>query len=180
MLPTLVDDVASRDGWAFEPKWDGWRCLAILDQETVDLRSRRAVDLAPWFPELTRPPATLEGRRAVLDGEIVVLRDGRPDFDAISGRLAARRLAFGPLIFDRPASSPSTCWSWTAKRWQTSPMQRGGMRSSASSSTNRDGRRQWPTLTARPCGRPPATSAWRVSSPKTPAQSGFPAGVAGG
>jgi len=69
----------------------------------VDLRSRRAVDLAPWFPELTRPPAALAGRRAVLDGEIVVLRDGRPDFDAISGRLAARRLA-GWAAHLRPAT----------------------------------------------------------------------------
>jgi len=61
MLPTLVDEVAGRPGWTFEPKWDGWRCLAILDEATVDLRSRRAVDLAPWFPELTRPPAALGG-----------------------------------------------------------------------------------------------------------------------
>jgi bifunctional non-homologous end joining protein LigD len=93
MLPTLVDGLPDRAGWVFEPKWDGWRCLAVVDDRRVDLRSRRAVDLAPYFPELTRTLHPLAGRRAVLDGEIVVLRHGRPDFDAISGRLTARRLA---------------------------------------------------------------------------------------
>jgi len=93
MLPTLVDGLPARDGWRFEPKWDGWRCLAVVDDGSVDLRSRKATDLAPYFPELVRPPVALAGRRAVLDGEVVVLRNGRPDFDAISGRLATRRLA---------------------------------------------------------------------------------------
>jgi bifunctional non-homologous end joining protein LigD len=93
MLPTLVDGLPRRSGWAYEPKWDGWRCLAVVGDGMVDLRSRKATDLAPYFPELLRPLAALAGRRAVLDGEVVVLRNGRPDFDAISGRLAARRLA---------------------------------------------------------------------------------------
>jgi bifunctional non-homologous end joining protein LigD len=93
MLPTLVDGLPRRDGWRYEPKWDGWRAIAVVDEGRVDLRSRRATDLAPYFPELLRPSVALAGRRAVLDGEVVVLRDGRPDFDAISGRLAARRLA---------------------------------------------------------------------------------------
>src|ERR1700730_7266118 len=91
MLPTLVDGLPERTGWVFEPKWDGWRCIAVIDDGRVDLRSRRAVDLAPYFPELIWPPASSAGQ-AVLDGEVVVLRNGRLDFDAISGRLAARRL----------------------------------------------------------------------------------------
>jgi bifunctional non-homologous end joining protein LigD len=93
MLPTLVDGLPRRTGWVYEPKWDGWRCLAVAGDNRVDLRSRKATDLAPYFPELTPPPSALVGRRAVLDGEVVVLRNGRPDFDAISGRLVARRLA---------------------------------------------------------------------------------------
>jgi bifunctional non-homologous end joining protein LigD len=93
MLPTLVEGLPDRAGWVFEPKWDGWRCLAVIDDGRVDLRSRRAVDLAPYFPELSQTKHPLAGRRAVLDGEIVVLRHGRPDFDAISGRLATRRLS---------------------------------------------------------------------------------------
>ena len=93
MLPTLVDGLPDRAGWVFEPKWDGWRCLAVVDDGRVDLRSRRAVDLGPYFPEFARTLHPLAGRRAVLDGEIVVMRHGRPDFDAIFGRLAARRLS---------------------------------------------------------------------------------------
>jgi ATP-dependent DNA ligase len=93
MLPTLVDGLPDRAGWVFEPKWDGWRCVAVVDDGRVDLRSRRAVHLAPYFPELTQTIHPLAGRRVVLDGEVVVLRHGRPDFDAVSGRLSARRLA---------------------------------------------------------------------------------------
>jgi bifunctional non-homologous end joining protein LigD len=93
MLPTLVDGLPRRQGWRFEPKWDGWRALAVVEDGRVDLRSRRGTDLAPHLPELLRPPVALSARRALLDGEVVVLRNGRPDFDAISGRLATRRLA---------------------------------------------------------------------------------------
>src|SRR5579872_5160313 len=93
MLPTLVEHLPDRATWRYEPKWDGWRALAVISDAGVELRSRRATELALYFPELTRPPVALAGRSAVLDGEIVVLRDGRPDFDAISGRLASGRLA---------------------------------------------------------------------------------------
>jgi bifunctional non-homologous end joining protein LigD len=92
MLPTRLDGLPDRTGWVFEPKWDGWRCLAIVDGGRVDIRSRRAVDLGPYFPELVQTLHPLAGR-AALDGEIVVLRHGRPDFDAISGRLAPRRMS---------------------------------------------------------------------------------------
>jgi hypothetical protein len=68
MLPTLVDGLPDRAGWVFEPKWDGWRCVAVVDHGRVDLRSRRAVDLAPYFPELTQTIHPLAGRRAALDG----------------------------------------------------------------------------------------------------------------
>jgi ATP-dependent DNA ligase len=49
MLPTLVDGLPNRAGWVFEPKWDGWRCLAGVEDGRVELRSRRGVDLAPYF-----------------------------------------------------------------------------------------------------------------------------------
>jgi hypothetical protein len=37
MLPTLVDGLPDRAGWVFEPKWDGWRCLAVVDDRGLDL-----------------------------------------------------------------------------------------------------------------------------------------------
>jgi ATP-dependent DNA ligase len=79
------------DGWAFEPKWDGFRALAFVDGDEVELRSRNDRPLTRYFPEVRFPPG-----RYVLDGELVV-RDarGREDFDALGQRIhpAASRIA---------------------------------------------------------------------------------------
>jgi ATP-dependent DNA ligase len=71
------------DGWAYEPKWDGFRALAFVDGADVYLQSRSGRPLRRYFPELSFP----EGRY-VLDGEIVLFDDqGRQDFDALGQRL---------------------------------------------------------------------------------------------
>lgn len=78
-------------GWAYEPKWDGFRALAFVDGEAVALQSRGGRPLQRYFPELRFPPG-----RYVLDGEIVIDGDdGRQDFDALSNRIhpAASRIA---------------------------------------------------------------------------------------
>jgi len=158
MLPTLVEQLPRRDGWRYEPKWDGFRCLAVIADGQVDLRSRRATELMPYFPELARPPSTLEGRHTVLDGEIVVLREGRPDFDAISGRLAARRLASWAAH-----TSPATFVAFdllevdgrvvTDEPYQA---RRAALRHLGS--TLCAGRSRRPIPTGRPCGPPRVTS----------------------
>ena len=80
------------DGWAYEPKWDGFRALAFVDgDELVELQSRSGRPLARYFPELTFPAG-----RYVLDGEIVIDGEGGlQDFDALSNRIhpAASRIA---------------------------------------------------------------------------------------
>jgi ATP-dependent DNA ligase len=79
------------DGWAYEPKWDGFRALAFVDGTTIALQSRGGKPLERYFPELHFPPG-----RYVLDGEIVIDGpDGRQDFDALSQRIhpAASRIA---------------------------------------------------------------------------------------
>jgi ATP-dependent DNA ligase len=71
------------DGWAYEPKWDGFRALAFVDGGEVYLQSRSGKSLTRYFPELKFP----EGRY-VLDGEIVLFgADGQPDFDALGNRI---------------------------------------------------------------------------------------------
>jgi ATP-dependent DNA ligase len=71
------------EGWAYEPKWDGFRALAFVDGAELFLQSRNGRPLRRYFPELEFP----EGRY-VLDGEIVVLGDdGREDFDALQNRM---------------------------------------------------------------------------------------------
>lgn len=83
----LPDD----EGWAFEPKYDGFRCIAFVDGDEVHLQSRNGKPLNRYFPDLTFAPG-----RYVLDGEIVVRdADGREDFDALGQRIhpAASRVA---------------------------------------------------------------------------------------
>src|SRR5215210_1828996 len=76
-----------RGGYLYEPKWDGFRCLAARDGDEVELRSRNQRPLARYFPELAAALRGLPARRFVLDGEIVASSEGRPDFTALLGRL---------------------------------------------------------------------------------------------
>lgn len=76
------------DDHLFEIKWDGLRALAFRDRDGVRLRGRRGADLHPRFPELSCLADIEPG--LVLDGEIVLLREGRPDFPAVMSRAQAR------------------------------------------------------------------------------------------
>jgi ATP-dependent DNA ligase len=70
-------------GWAYEPKYDGFRALAFVDGDDVFLQSRGGRPLRRYFPELAFPPGAY-----VIDGELVILdADGREDFDALQNRL---------------------------------------------------------------------------------------------
>src|SRR5919112_4140445 len=71
------------DGWAYEPKFDGFRCIAFVDGDEAELQSRNGRGLTRYFPELRFPPG-----RYVLDGEIVLFdAEGRQDFDALGQRI---------------------------------------------------------------------------------------------
>src|SRR5215218_2709044 len=76
-----------RGGYLYEPKWDGFRCLAFRDGDDVDLRSRNQRPLARYFPELVEALVALPERRFVLDAEILVVREARFDFAALLSRL---------------------------------------------------------------------------------------------
>ena len=83
--------VPEGDGWAYEPKWDGFRCVAFVDHDQVYLQSRNGKALSRYFPELKFPDG-----RYVVDGEIVVFaEDGTQLFDALGQRIhpAASRIA---------------------------------------------------------------------------------------
>ncbi|HEX2195786.1 MAG TPA: ATP-dependent DNA ligase [Actinomycetota bacterium] len=86
MLATLVRELPVGDGLHYEPKWDGFRCLAFVDEQGVDMRSRHGRPLARYFPEVAGPLASL-GRGFVLDGELVVPAGERLDFAALLQRL---------------------------------------------------------------------------------------------
>ncbi len=94
MLARLARELPA-DGFLYEPKWDGFRCLAFRDGGEVDLRSRHDRPLARYFPELVEALSTLARERIVLDGEIIVAGPNGFDFAALLARLhpAASRVA---------------------------------------------------------------------------------------
>ncbi|WP_108250907.1 ATP-dependent DNA ligase [Planctomonas deserti] len=86
-------DVTDDEEWAFEMKWDGIRALAYVEDGRVRLVSRNGNDLTAAYPELAELGALLPGRSAVLDGEIVALHQGRPDFGRLQLRMNLTRAA---------------------------------------------------------------------------------------
>ena len=87
------------DGWAYEPKWDGFRAIAFVDGDEVTLQSRNGRELTRYFPELQFPPG-----RYVIDGEIIVEDDeGQPDFDALGQRIHPAESRIRKLADETPA-----------------------------------------------------------------------------
>ena len=86
LLPQLArpaKKLPTGDGWAYEPKWDGFRAIAFVDGADVYLQSRSGKPLRRYFPELSFPDG-----RYVLDGEIVLFDEhGHQDFDALGQRI---------------------------------------------------------------------------------------------
>ncbi len=74
-------------GWQYEPKWDGFRCLAFKDGARVDLQSKAGEPLGRYFPELVEAVLELGSKRCVLDGEIVVPRGRSISFEDLLLRI---------------------------------------------------------------------------------------------
>ena len=82
-----VADLPSGDNWRYEPKWDGFRCLAYRDGDDVALRSKSGQDLGRYFPDVVAALSRLAARQFVLDGEIVIPIERRLSFEALQLRL---------------------------------------------------------------------------------------------
>jgi hypothetical protein len=74
-------------GFAFEPKFDGWRCIGFRSTDGVFLQSRQQRPLGRYFPEIAAGLAAQVPPGTVLDGELVVYRGGRLDFAALQRRI---------------------------------------------------------------------------------------------
>ena len=104
MEARLVDELPVGGDWQYEPKWDGFRCLAFRDGAKVDLMSKAGKPLTRYFPELVELLLKVRAKRFVLDGEIVVPKDGELSFDVLLLRIhpAASRIKL--LSTESPAS----------------------------------------------------------------------------
>ena len=99
-----VEQIPAGEGWQYEPKWDGFRCIAFRDSEQVYLQSKNGQALARYFPDIADAVRTLPAQQFVLDGELVVSVRGALSFDELQLRLhpAASRVA--KLAKARPAT----------------------------------------------------------------------------
>lgn len=89
-----VDDLPEGKGWQFEPKWDGFRCLARRDGDEIELLGRSGKSLARYFPEMIGALSRLKHEQFVLDGELVIQVGKSLSFEALQMRLhpAASRI----------------------------------------------------------------------------------------
>src|SRR5437763_1735962 len=87
MLAKRVDELPDGDEWVFEQKWDGFRTLVFRDGDEIDIQSRDEKPLNRYFPELVETLLSQLPKRCVLDGEIVIAKDGALDFESLQLRL---------------------------------------------------------------------------------------------
>src|SRR3989441_11947103 len=86
VLPMLAKRVSELPGggtWIYEPKWDGFRAIVFRDGDEVLIQSRDLKPLDRYFPELAAPIRANFPERCVVDGEVVISRDGELDFEAL-------------------------------------------------------------------------------------------------
>jgi ATP-dependent DNA ligase len=98
-----VDDIPQGRQWQYEPKWDGFRCLAFRDGTTIELQSKSGQSLTRYFPDVVATLSDLKAKRFVLDGEIVV-PDGRVfSFDNLLQRIHPAASRVTRLAKETPA-----------------------------------------------------------------------------
>src|SRR5262249_31039192 len=114
MEAELVRELPGGDGWAYEPKWDGFRGVLENLEGELALWSRNGRPLLRYFPEL-RQLGELLPPHSALDGEVVIVRDGALDFDAMQMRLHPAESRIRRLSGELPASYvvfDVLLWDW--------------------------------------------------------------------
>ncbi len=103
MEARLVEDLPVEPGWQFEPKWDGFRCLALRDGHRVELRAKSGKPLARYFPEMVTALRQLGPTQFVLDGELAIPVGETLSFDALQMRLHPAESRIRKLAAETPA-----------------------------------------------------------------------------
>jgi len=99
-----VKEIPSAPGWLYEPKWDGFRCLAFRDGDQIVLQSKAGQPLTRYFPELVEQLQHLPARKFVLDGEIIIRSAAGLDFDALLQRIHPAASRIKKLSQETPSS----------------------------------------------------------------------------
>lgn len=99
-----VDELPSDAGWQFEPKWDGFRCIAVKQAGAVALFAKSGKPLGRYFPDVVALVENLPLDNFVLDGELTIPVDGRLSFDALQMRLHPAASRVQKLAAEHPAA----------------------------------------------------------------------------
>ncbi|MDB4877778.1 MAG: dependent ligase [Gemmatimonadetes bacterium] len=102
MEARVVDELPVGAQWKYEPKWDGFRCLAFRDGAKIELMSKSGQPLSRYFPEVVAALGALKAKQFVLDGEIVVPADGGLSFDALLQRIHPAKSRVEKLSAETP------------------------------------------------------------------------------
>jgi ATP-dependent DNA ligase len=98
-----ADALPNGKAWLYEPKWDGFRCLAFKDQKGVRIQSKAGKPLGRYFPDVVESVQALRAKQFVLDGEIVIPVDGRLSFDELLMRVHPAESRVRALVEAHPA-----------------------------------------------------------------------------
>jgi ATP-dependent DNA ligase len=104
MEAKLVTQLPKDSGWQFEPKWDGFRCLAFRAGGDVEIKAKSGKSLSRFFPEVLENLRGVAPKTFVLDGELVIPVDGALSFDALQMRLHPAASRIERLSKETPAT----------------------------------------------------------------------------
>jgi ATP-dependent DNA ligase len=91
------------DDWTYEPKWDGFRCIAFRDGKNVELQSKSGETLTRYFPEIVSALLEATAQRFVVDGELMIVEGESSDFDALLQRIHPAESRVRKLAAETPA-----------------------------------------------------------------------------
>src|SRR3569832_199179 len=103
MEALLVDALPEGDGWSYEPKWDGFRCLAVKRGGKVQLFAKSGKVLHRYFPEVVAAVTVLKADNFILDGELTIPFGDSRSFDALQMRLHPAESRIRKLSTEIPA-----------------------------------------------------------------------------
>lgn len=103
MEAKLVDELPAGEGWHYEPKWDGFRCLVFRDRGEIALQSKSGKPLGRYFPEVAEALTELRQDQFIVDGELIIPVGGVLSFEALQLRLHPAESRVRKLAASTPA-----------------------------------------------------------------------------
>ena len=102
MEARVAEALPDDPGWQFEPKWDGFRCIASRQGDHVELSAKSGKNLTRFFPDIVAEIGGLKADRFMVDGELTIAIDGSLSFDALQARLHPAESRIRKLAATRP------------------------------------------------------------------------------